>query len=57
MSRFYLIILLISTNSYLYAGSHDTTIIQIQTPNQRLVQAFNWAVDMALSHVQTGKPG
>jgi hypothetical protein len=29
----------------------------IQASNKKLEQAFNWAVDMALSHVQTGKSG
>jgi hypothetical protein len=57
MSRFFLIILLIFTKGYLSAGAQDTTIIQIQTSNKKLEQAFNWAVDMALSHVQTGKSG
>ena len=38
-------------------GNNDSTGIQILSSNKKLEQAFNWAVDMALSHVQTGKSG
>ena len=55
MSRCILFILLFFTQGYLYAGHLDTTIIQVQTSNKKLEQAFKWAVEMALSHVQTGK--
>ncbi len=34
----------------------DKVGIQIQTSNKKLEKAFNWAVEMALSHVQTDKP-
>jgi hypothetical protein len=57
MSRCILFILLFFTQGYLYAGHLDTTIIQVQTSNKKLEQAFKWAVEMALSHVQTGKSG
>ena len=50
-----LVILLIFANSLLFAENGDTTIIQIQASNKKLEQAFNWAVDMAISLVQTGK--
>lgn len=40
-----------------YALNDDSTRIQVQSSNIKLEQAFNWAVDMALSHVQTGKSG
>jgi hypothetical protein len=38
------------------------TIVQnnlstIQTSNKKIEQAFNWEVDMDLSHVQTSKSG
>jgi hypothetical protein len=29
----------------------------IQTSNKKIEQAFNWEVDMDLSHVQTSKSG
>jgi len=44
--------------SYLvFANSADSARICIQTQDKKLEQAFNRAVDMALSHVQTGKSG
>jgi len=50
-----LALLLINLN--VYANDIDTLRIRINTSNKKLEQAFNWAVDMALSHVQTGKSG
>ena len=41
--------------SFLYQ-KEDKDGIQIQTSNKKLEKAFYWAVEMALSHVQTGKP-
>jgi hypothetical protein len=40
-----------------YAMVNDPAGIQIQSSNKKLERAFNWAVDMALSHVQTRKSG
>ena len=40
-----------------YAMVNDPAGIQIQSSNKKLEQAFNWAVDMALLHVQTRKSG
>ena len=57
MNRCILFILLFFTQVDLYAGHIDTAIIEVQTSNKKLEQAFNWAVEMALSHVQTGKSG
>ncbi len=57
MSRFLFFILLSLSKGFLYASSIDTSIIQIETTNKKLESAFNWAVGMGLSHVQTGKSG
>jgi hypothetical protein len=50
--------------SVLFAGlfltssaNPDSTRIQISSSNKKLEEAFKWAVDMALSHVQTNKSG
>jgi hypothetical protein len=53
----FLLILTIINNgncSYLYQ-KEDKAGIRIQTSNKKLEQAFTWAVEMAISHVQTGK--
>jgi len=55
----FLLILTIINNgncSYLYQ-KEDKAGIRIQTSNKKLEQAFTWAVEMAISHVQTGKSG
>ena len=57
MNRFLFFILLSFPHILLYASSFDTSIIQIETSNKKLENAFNWAVAMGLSHVQTGKSG
>lgn len=44
--------------SYLvFANSADSARICVQTQDKKLEQAFNRAVDMALSHVQPSKSG
>ncbi len=48
----------LNTGSYNYSyHKADTERIQIMTSNIKLEKAFIWAVEMALSHVQTGKSG
>ncbi len=44
-------------NFNIYANDIDTGRICVNTSNKKLEQTFKWAVDMALSHVQTGKSG
>ena len=51
------VLALLLINFNVYANDIDTLRIRINTSNKKLEQAFNWAVDMALSHVQTGKSG
>ena len=57
MSRFLFFILLSLSQKMVYASSIDTSVIQIESTNKKLESAFNWAVGMGLSHVQTGKSG
>jgi len=44
-------------NFNIYANDIDSGRICVNTSNKKLEQTFNWAVDMALSHVQTGRSG
>lgn len=52
-----IVAILIPGNFYSNYQKKETAKIQIQSSNKKLEQAFNWAVEMALSHVQTGKSG
>ena len=53
-----ILLLALLTISYgVFANTTDSLRIRIETPDKNLEQAFKWAVDMALSHVQTGKSG
>jgi len=53
----FLFVALVPDTVSIRTDATDSLRIRIMTPDRKLERAFNWAVDMALSHVQTGKSG